>query len=279
MGDSLLDAAVGAPDGEADVSTPVARAPGGLTIVAPEDTTRSVSPDAPPAVEARGLCRRYGRRWALVDVSFSVSRGRVLMVAGRNGSGKSTLLRTLSTAIRADRGTACINGYDLRRHMQEVRENVSLLTHQLHLYDSLSALENLQVAARFLGRPAERPALLPILAQVGLEARADDTAGTFSAGMRKRLALARVLLKQTPVVLLDEPYGQLDPPGFRQVDRLLAGLRDRGATVLVATHLLDRVGPLCDDGIVLTEGRLTWSGPAADLASRGGVDVQALPEG
>jgi heme exporter protein A len=222
------------------------------------------------AIDAQALCRRYGRRWALIDVSFAVPRGQAWMVAGRNGSGKSTLLRILATAIRADRGTAWIEGQNLR-HAQHVRKNVAMLSHHAYLYDALSALENLEVAARFLDRPSSRAALLPLLEGVGLADRADDPPATFSAGMRKRLALARVLLQDAPVVLLDEPYGQLDPPGFRLVDGLVASLRARGATVLMASHLLERTSALCDGGLVLEAGRLAWAGRAPDLPREGGL--------
>lgn len=232
----------------------------------------------PFAIETSGISRRYGRRWALADLTVRIPRGSVLMVTGRNGSGKSTLLRILATAIRSDRGTARVEGFDLRSAVQDVRRRVALLSHHDYLYDSLTALENLQIAARFLGRDADRPALLPLLAEVGLADRADDAPLTFSAGMRKRLALARVLLKPASVVLLDEPYGQLDPPGFRLVDRLLGLLRERGATVLVATHLLARGGELCDRGIILEEGRLAWEGPARELASSSGLGEPTLVE-
>jgi ABC-type multidrug transport system ATPase subunit len=119
---------------------------------------------------------------------------------------------------------------------------------------------------------------MPLLDEVELATRADDVVAGYSAGMRKRLGLARILLKDPPVVFLDEPYGALDPPGFRKVDALIARLRERGATVLVATHLLDRVGPLCDEGLVLTEGRVSWQGRAADVARLGGVDPGGLAE-
>ena len=124
----------------------------------PHSLASRLAPDAafPMAVEASGLCRRYGRRWALIDVSFTAPRGTLLIVAGRNGSGKSTLFRVLATAIRADRGTARIEGKDLRADPQEVRDRIGLLSHQTYLYDSLTALENLQIAARFLGRDAGR---------------------------------------------------------------------------------------------------------------------------
>jgi len=233
----------------------------------------------PPAIEALGICRRYGRRWALADVTVSVPRGSALMVTGRNGSGKSTLLRILATAIRPHRGTARVEGLDLRGQTRDVRRRVALLSHHHYLYDSLTALENLQIAARFLNRDPSRKALLPLLAEVGLADRADDAPVGFSAGMRKRLALARVLLPPASVVLLDEPYGQLDPPGFRLVDRLVARWREQGATVLMATHLLERGGDLCDGAIVLDEGRLTWEGPAREVAAQSGLAAPVLVEG
>jgi heme exporter protein A len=238
-----------------------------------------VTSPSPDAVDAQALCRRYGRRWALVDVSFRIAPGRSVMVAGRNGSGKSTLLRIVATAIRPDRGTARVLGHDVREDREAVRRRTALLSHASYLYESLTALENLAVAARALGRDSRPAALTPLLAEVELAERADDAVSTFSAGMRKRLALARTLLQEGSVVLLDEPYGELDPPGFRMVDRLLGTLRERGSTVLMATHLLDRGAALCDDGLVLEGGRLRWQGPARDLPGLGGLDPATLPEG
>jgi heme exporter protein A len=240
------------------------------------DAGRVTQPDA---VDARGLCRRYGRRWALVDVSLRVAAGTSVMVAGRNGSGKSTLLRIVATAIRPDRGTALVLGHDIRDERDAVRRRTALLSHASYLYESLTALENLAIAARFLGKGATRNALLPRLAELELAERADDAVSTFSAGMRKRLALARTLLQEGDVVLLDEPYGELDPPGFRLVDHLLRTIRARGSTVLMATHLLDRGAALCDEGIVLEGGRLRWQGPARDLPALGGLDPATAPEG
>lgn len=232
----------------------------------------------PPAVEARGLSRRYGRRWALIDVSLRVDPGTVVMLTGRNGSGKSTLLRVLSTAIRADRGRAAIVGFDLAEQRDEARRHVALLSHHMHHYEALTALENLQVSARFLGQDARREALLPALEDVALAERADDAVMTFSAGMRKRLALARTLLQRSAVVLLDEPYGALDPPGFRLVDGVLARLRQENRTVLMATHLIERGSRHCDLGVVLEQGRLVWSGTAIDLPKSGRLPSEGLPE-
>ena len=222
----------------------------------------------PWAVQASGLGRRYGRRWALADVSLSVRLGSRLLVTGRNGSGKSTLLRVLATAARADRGTARVAGYDIREGRAEVRRRIALLSHHSFLYEALSARENLAVAAGFLdhGAGARVPGLL---GTVGLAERADDPVSSFSAGMRKRLALARALLQPAEVYLLDEPYGELDPPGLRLLEAALDELKAKGATVLLASHLLERGRERCDEAIVLEEGRLAWSGPAAELREGG----------
>ncbi|HUG54981.1 MAG TPA: heme ABC exporter ATP-binding protein CcmA [Vicinamibacteria bacterium] len=217
----------------------------------------------PLAIDASGVCRRYGRRWALAEVSLRVPRGTVVMVTGRNGSGKSTLLRVLATAIRADIGSARVFGFDCRQQREEVRRHVALLAHQSHLYEALTPLDNLAITTRFLPHPPPPGRLEALLEDVGLADRAADPVATFSAGMRKRLSLARVLLQDAPLLLLDEPHAQLDPPGFRLVDDLIARLRAAGRTVLMATHLLERGAAVCDQAIVLEQGRLAWSGPAA----------------
>jgi heme exporter protein A len=231
------------------------------------------------AVAAAGLCRRYGRRWALIDIGFEVPEGALVMVTGRNGSGKSTLLRVLATAIRADRGTVQILGLDVQRERERARESIALLGHRTHLYEPLTALENLAVAARFLGGDPGRDALLARLEEVGLTDRGDDPVQTFSAGMRQRLALARVLQQEARVVLLDEPYGHLDRPGFALVDRVLRRLRDQGATVLMATHLLTRGRALCERGLVLEAGRLVFAGATADMPEPAGADGAGFAEG
>ncbi len=214
-------------------------------------------------IEAEHLARRYGRRWALSDVSFHVPPGTVMMVAGRNGAGKTTLFRVLSTAIRPDRGKASIGGLDLVRHREDVRKMTAMLSHQTYLYESLTALENLQVVADHMGM--RRNGVGHLLEQVGLGARAGDAVGTFSAGMRKRLSFARVLLQDPKVVLLDEPYGALDPPGFDLVDSVIAELKRRGTTILMATHQWERGTSLSDMVLLLEQGQVRWLGRSADF--------------
>jgi heme exporter protein A len=206
------------------------------------------------SIDVEQLARRYGRRWALADVTFHVPAGAVMMVAGRNGAGKSTLFRVLATAIRPDRGRATVGGFDVVRHREDVRRLTAILSHANYLYESLTAKENLFVVADHLG--IRRDGVMRSLMQVGLDARADDAVATFSAGMRKRLSFARVLLQDPRIVLLDEPYGALDPQGFDLVDEVIGELKRRGATILMATHQVERSARLADMTLVLEQGKV-----------------------
>jgi len=225
------------------------------------DTARCMAVSAD--VEAQNLARRYGRRWALADVSFTLTGGSVLMLAGPNGSGKTTLLRTLATAVRPDGGFARVGGFDVATEREDVRKLVALLSHASYNYDSLTARENLAIAADHLGRP--RNVITALLDRVGLGRRADDVVATFSAGMRKRLSFARVLLQQPRVALLDEPYGQLDPEGFALVDDVVRELKAAGTTVIFATHQLERAAASADEALLLEAGRVVWRGKAAEV--------------
>ena len=218
-------------------------------------------------VEVERVGRRYGRRWALAEVSVTVPAGAVMMVAGRNGSGKSTLFRVLATAIRPDLGRVSVGGFDVTRHRFDVRKLTALLSHYSYLYESLTARENLQVTADHLG--IGREGIASLLERVALGPRANDAVSTFSAGMRKRLSFARVLMQEPKLVLLDEPYGQLDPPGFVLVDDVVRELKSRGVTVMMATHQLERGAALSDLAVVLEGGRVEWSGKASEVLGRG----------
>jgi heme ABC exporter ATP-binding subunit CcmA len=223
------------------------------------------------ALDARGLARRYGGRWALAGVSFTLGAGQALALVGRNGSGKSTLLRLLSAALRVHAGEALVCGADLRREADAVRRRTALLSHAAYTWEALSARENLELASRLLDQDRPRERALRRLEEVGLAGRAEDPVASFSAGMRKRLALARTLLQEAPLVMLDEPYGALDPPGFRLIDGIVRALRAEGRSVVMATHQVERGAALCDRGLVLEQGRVAWEGPAAELPANSGL--------
>ena len=214
------------------------------------------------AIDVQALSRGFGARWALSGVNLRLAPGASLLLAGHNGAGKTTLLRILAGLLPPTSGTVRIDGVDPASESAAARHRVALLGHRGQHYLELTARENLRVPADLLGRTDDVDGLL---ARVGLADRADDVVGTFSAGMKKRLSFARVLLKRPSVVLLDEPWGQLDPAGFRFVDELLAELTGGGAAVLVATHLVARAGELLDHGLLLSGGTPRWVGPARDL--------------
>lgn len=220
----------------------------------------------PVLIEARGVCRRFGKQWALAGVDLALAPGEALLLAGRNGSGKSTLLRVLAGALRPDRGEVRLRGAVDRTAL---RRATGLLGHASFTYEPLSALENLELFARLLGAPAGRAALLARLDEVGLAESADLPVSTLSAGMRKRLALARLRLQAPRVALLDEPHSALDPEGARLVDATVRDLKRDGAAVVLATHRLERGAALCERGIVLQLGRIQWEGAARDLLGSG----------
>lgn len=218
----------------------------------------------PPVLRARELGRRLGGKWALKSVDLEVAPGRLVMVIGHNGAGKTTLVRVLSTALAPSRGTLELFG---RPAGYEVRPRVGMLSHADGHYDDLTARENLDLAVRLgSGRGADAGA---ILERVGLGGRGGDLVRSFSAGMRKRLAFARLLARAPELVLLDEPYAQLDPAGHTFVDGLLTELRAAGRTVVVSTHQVARARALCDDAVLLADGRVQWTGPAARLPDAG----------
>ncbi len=219
--------------------------------------------DLPPALRATALSRGYGRRWALAGLNLELAAGRSLLVAGPNGAGKTTLLRLLAATLRPTSGSVEVLG----KPPAAAREHLGLLSHRTHLYTDLTCLENLRVAARLGGRDLSKDRLGALLERVGLAGRGGTRIRECSAGMRKRLAFARLLEKDPDVVLLDEPYGQLDPRGFDFVDQLIAELASRGRTLVMSTHLVPRAAPLLRSGLLLVDGRPTWVGPAADLPS------------
>jgi heme exporter protein A len=237
----------------------------------------------PPAVCTHGLARLFAGSPALVDVSLALERGRRLAILGSNGAGKTTLLRILATAIRPTFGRAEVDGVDLAARPELVRPRIGYLSHAGGLYDDLTAAENLRFAGAMRGRErGELRATVPqVLARVGLAAAADDRVRGFSVGMRRRLALARLLLAGPSLVLLDEPYAGLDADAMTLVDDVLVEWRAAGATVIVATHAAERIGRDADavarlDGGLLVE--LSGDGAARTASTApGSATVAAVP--
>jgi heme exporter protein A len=216
-----------------------------------------------------GLVRRYGDRAALDGVSLTLERGATLAVFGANGAGKTTLLRILATLLRPHDGQARVLGGELPREGWRVRGRVGLLAHEPLLYRELSTRENLAFHARLHGVPEAR--IEALVEAVGLRGRADEPLRTFSRGMAQRAAICRAVLHEPELLLLDEPYANLDPAAVARVGPLIG--RASGATRVVISH--DVASGLAEADVVLglRGGRQALLAPAAQV---GADDVRAL---
>jgi heme exporter protein A len=223
-----------------------------------------------PAVEARGLTRRFGAVTALRGVDLDVAAGEALALFGPNGAGKTTLIRMLSLGLRPGSGTIRIAGFDSRSRPRAIRRRVGLISHQTLLYDRLTPAENLTFFGRLYGVDGPRRRASELLDRLGLGPRAHDPVGTLSRGYQQRVSLARALVHDPDVVLLDEPFSGLDPRAAQMLRATLEDLRGRRRTVLIATHDLRQGLELTDRWALLSKGSLTDGGPsrstdAADL--------------
>jgi heme exporter protein A len=220
-------------------------------------------------IEVSGLTKVYGRQAALRRVTLSLPAGAILTVVGHNGSGKSTLVRVLATLTRPTAGTARVAGHDVVADRDRVRSRIGLLGHGSHLYDDLTARENLAFAAALGGRSTGRDELTAILARVGLDTQADTRVRELSSGMRRRVALARAILRHPQVLLLDEPFAGLDQESTKRLEDYLHAFRGEGGTAVVVTHSLARALAISDRVAILAAGRLAADEPRDRLTTDG----------
>ena len=186
------------------------------------------------AVELRGVTRLFGASPALVRVDLSIRRGEAVVLRGPNGAGKSTLLRVMATALSPTYGGGSVLGFDLATEREEIRRRSELLTHRTRLYEELTARENLNLFARLMGIPAGR--VDEALERVELADAADDRVRTFSAGMRQKVAVARAIVRDPELLLLDEPTTGLDDVARHVVERMVLDAVADGRTLVIATH-------------------------------------------
>ncbi|NUS50167.1 MAG: ABC transporter ATP-binding protein [Nocardioidaceae bacterium] len=211
------------------------------------------------AVRLDRVTRLFDGAAAVTALDLTVPVGEVLLVEGANGSGKSTLLRVVATALSPTFGSGTVLGADLVRHRSWIRARVELLGHESRCYPDLTAAENLRFVCSLFG---DAPAGVgPALERAGLEDVADVRAGSFSQGMRQRLALARTLVRRPELLLLDEPYAALDADARGLVDDVVTEGRRWGQTVLLASHEAPPAG-LVDRTVRMDAGRLAAEVPA-----------------
>ena len=237
--------------------------------------------DADPVMlRAAGLGRQFGSLWAIRNMDLEVLRGEVVGLLGPNGAGKTTTVRLLTALIEPSEGRAWVDGLDVTERPEAVRARVGILTETPGLYDKLSATANLDFFGRLYGRSATRAARIErYLRLFSLWERRDDVAGTFSKGMKQKLAIARALLHEPAVVFLDEPTAALDPEAAYIVREAIEAMRRSGRTIVLATHNLDEADRLCDRVAFVRGGLLRIDLPAGLRGSMGGHGVEVALAG
>ncbi len=218
-----------------------------------------------PAIHVRGLEKSYKELRVLRGVDFEVARGSIFALLGSNGAGKTTVVRILSTLLKADAGTAGVNGFDVATQAADVRESISLTGQFAAVDEILSGRENLVLVARL--RHLKDPGRIAddLLARFSLTDAGARKASTYSGGMRRRLDIAMSLIGNPPVIFLDEPTTGLDPQARIEVWQAVRELAAQGTTVLLTTQYLDEAEQLADRIAILHEGRVIVNGTLTEL--------------
>jgi ABC-2 type transport system ATP-binding protein len=231
----------------------------------------------PPALETRGLTKSYGSLIALEPLDIELEAGVVLGFLGPNGAGKTTFIRMVTTILRPSAGTFVVAGIRDDRPA-EIRRRIGVLPESAGYPDGQTGDEFLRYHARLYGlsRSNARSTAQALLAEVGLAERGGTLVSTYSRGMRQRLGIARTLVNDPQVVFLDEPTLGLDPAGQRQVLALVDRIaRERGATVVLSTHLLAEVEEVCDRVLILNQGKVVANGTVTEVAERAAAPRRA----
>ncbi|MFQ5962314.1 MAG: heme ABC exporter ATP-binding protein CcmA [Candidatus Methylomirabilales bacterium] len=224
------------------------------------------------AVEIRKVSRAYGATWALRGIDLSLPLAETLVLLGPNGAGKTTLLKVLATLIRPTKGGGKVLGYDLAEAQDAIRGRIGVLGHHSYLYGDLTARENLRFFARMGGKSFSESSIAEALDHVELGAHADQRVRTFSIGMKRRVAVARVLLGVPELLLLDEPYTNLDQRTMKLLNDFIQEYRHQGGTAIVATHHLSSGYAVADRIAMLKDGRIVFQ------EAKGEMTLQALKE-
>ena len=235
-------------------------------------------------IEAKNLTKRYGSATVVKGVSFSVARGEIFGLLGPNGAGKTTTILMLLGLSDISDGTARVLDHDPVREPLAVKRRVGYLPDQVGFYDNLTAADNLRYIARLIGlsREEREEKIVAALAHVGLTDVIDKRVGTFSRGMRQRLGLAEILMKDAQVAILDEPTSGLDPQVTVELLDIIRDLKQRGVSVLLSSHLLARVQSVCDRVALFNEGNIALMGTVSELGREvlgGGFRVEVEAEG
>ena len=237
---------------------------------------------ADTVIEAKGLTKTYGSAVAVDHISFNVGRGEIFGLLGPNGAGKTTTILMLLGLTEISGGEVSVLGFNPAREPLSVKRRVGYLPDMVGFYDGLSAADNLRYTARLIGfRLAEREKrIADALERVGLAEHAEQRVATFSRGMRQRLGLAEILMKGAQIAILDEPTSGLDPHATTELLGIIRGFKVEGVSVLLSSHLLERVQSVCDRVALFSAGKIALMGSVSELGRQvlgGGyvVDIEA----
>jgi ABC-2 type transport system ATP-binding protein len=237
-----------------------------------------------PVIEARDLTKRYGAATAVDGVSFTIAPGEIFGLLGPNGAGKTTTILMLLGLTDISGGQARVLGHDPQREPLAVKRRVGYLPDTVGFYDHLSAADNLRYTARLIGFPAaeREDRIAAALARVQLGDVANHRVGTFSRGMRQRLGLAEIMMKEAAIAILDEPTSGLDPQATAELLAMIRGLKHEGVAVLLSSHLLERVQSVCDRVALFQVGKIVLLGTVEELGRQvlgGGFAVEVEAQG
>ncbi len=221
-------------------------------------------------IETTNLTKRYGPMRALDGLCLKVEKGDIFGFIGPNGAGKTTTIRILATLLGATSGDALVCGYSVRRHPKDIRRMIGYMPDSFGVYEEMRVDEYLEffAAAHGIARGSRTKVVSDILALVDLGHKRESLIGQLSRGTQQRLGLARVLLHDPQVLLLDEPASGLDPRARIEIRELIRELGRMGKTILISSHILPELGDLCNRVGILERGKLLHQGTLSEVASR-----------
>ncbi|MEZ5333843.1 MAG: ABC transporter ATP-binding protein [Methanolobus sp.] len=220
-------------------------------------------------ISIKGLSKIFGHRRALSNIDLDIEKGEFVAVFGPNGAGKTTLLKIMSTIIEPTKGNVLVNGIDAKKNPEKIRSIIGAISHETYLYDELTARENLVFFARMYGLEKDiiDDRVDEILKSVNLLKRADERAGSFSRGMKQRLSIARSMLHQPEILLMDEPYTGLDQHAAANFERVLMDTGSSDVTRIMITHNIERAFELCDRMLIMDRGEIRFDKARKDVES------------
>lgn len=220
------------------------------------------------ALDAEDIRKSFGHFTALAGITLTVKRGEFLALFGRNGAGKTTFLKVAATLVRPTHGKLSIDGIDIRQEPEKARRRIGFLSHNTYLYRDLNAAENLRFFGRLYGMPPSEERIHELLDRVGLRRKISEPVRSFSRGLHQRLGVARVMLHDPSLILLDEPYTGLDANAVEILDQMLDEAAAQGKTIILTSHDCDQGLRAATRAAIMDRGKVVFSSPASDPAVR-----------